>query len=177
MADRLRGAGRFAPLGRAYLWSRSALSAGWLRIRRLGVRLPPGALIRQTRGSHRETSSRAAPLRGSLPGGRGSLVYCLPDRGQLPHPQAFRGGRMARGPPQVPPALHADELLVAQPRRALLRRDHPQTHPTRQLSQRQRAHRCHQTTTCARPTPIPSRSYGRPKRTTSSRRSRSVERL
>src|SRR5271157_4530639 len=50
---------------------------------------------------------------------------------------------MAGQAPALSPALHAHLGLVAQSGRALLRLDHPGTHPTRRLHLRSRARSCH----------------------------------
>ena len=64
-----------------------------------------------------------------------------PDRRQLPHPHPRQPRRLARQAPALPPALHPDLELLAQPRRALVPRAHRQGDPTRRLPQRPRPDR------------------------------------
>ena len=55
-----------------------------------------------------------------------------PDLRQLRHPQDPRDEELADPPPPVPPALHPDQLLLAQSRGTLVRRaDQPQAAPLR----------------------------------------------
>ncbi len=49
------------------------------------------------------------------------------------------GEGVARQASPLPPPLHADEGFVAEPRRALLRRDHDEAHPPRRIQERRRA--------------------------------------
>jgi transposase len=67
------------------------------------------------------------------------------DLRQLLHPQARRGPQVAgqAGEQADHPALHADRMLVDQPRGMLLLRDHPASHPPRLLYLRQGTHRNH----------------------------------
>ena len=60
-----------------------------------------------------------------------------PDRRQPVHPQDTGDPQMAPRPSPVPPALHPDRIVLAQPRRTLVRRDHHETHPPRRTPQRQ----------------------------------------
>ena len=59
-------------------------------------------------------------------------------RRQLRHPQASQGEGVARQASALPPALHPDLRLLAQPGRALLRAHHRGRHPARRLPQRRR---------------------------------------
>ena len=52
--------------------------------------------------------------------------------------QDARGEGVARQASALQAALHADQRVLAQSRRALLRRDHDQAHPARRLQQRRR---------------------------------------
>ena len=60
----------------------------------------------------------------------------------------------------LPAALHADQRLLAQPGRALLRRDHEQAHPARHLQRAWPSSRRPSTTISTATTPIPSPSCG-----------------
>jgi hypothetical protein len=58
-----------------------------------------------------------------------------PGAGQLRHPQDPTGAQLAAPPSAVPPALHPDQQLLAEPGRALVRRaHHPQAAPIRHRS-------------------------------------------
>ena len=52
------------------------------------------------------------------------------------HKAPSRCKRWLPAPPPLHPALHADLIVLAQPRRAPVRRDHPPAHPSRNLRQR-----------------------------------------
>src|SRR4030088_2109353 len=57
---------------------------------------------------------------------------------QLRHPQPSRRPGLAGQAPPLPPALHPNLVLLAQPGRTLLRQHHRQSHPPRRLPQRPR---------------------------------------
>ena len=59
-----------------------------------------------------------------------------PRRRQLRDAQDSCRESLACQAPPLPSALHADQRILAQPRRALLRRDHEEAHPARHLHQR-----------------------------------------
>ena len=61
-----------------------------------------------------------------------------PDHRQLRHPQDAGGQTVAEKTPALPHPFHPDIGLLAQHGRALLRRDHPKTHPARRLQKRRR---------------------------------------
>src|ERR1044072_1649711 len=79
---------------------------------REGDRFPaptaPGRGVQEVPGQARQGSSRR-PRRAS-------------DPGQLRHPQAARGQAVAAGTPALPPALHADQFVLAEPGGAVVRR-------------------------------------------------------
>src|SRR3954452_8060143 len=67
---------------------------------------------------------------------------CAPHPGQLRHPQNARDPPLARPPPPLPPALHPDQQLLAQPRRTALRRTHhPDAAPWRPPQRRRSRNR------------------------------------
>ena len=65
------------------------------------------------------------------------------DPGQLRHPQPPRRADLAGPPPAVPPALHPDLLVVAEPGRTLVPRTHRQGTTPWQLQLRARPHHRH----------------------------------
>ena len=60
------------------------------------------------------------------------------DHGQLQHAQDEGREGVAREASALPRALHPDLVVMAEPRRALLCRDHGQAHPARRVHQRRR---------------------------------------
>ena len=68
--------------------------------------------------------------------GRACAARYPSDPGQLCHPQDARGAGLAGQAPALQAAFHADQRLMAEPCRTLLRRDHIKAHPTWQLRKR-----------------------------------------
>lgn len=67
------------------------------------------------------------------------------DRGQLRHPQTCQGAHLAGKPPALSYPLHSHLLFLAESGGTLVRLDHPTSHPSRFLPQRQatdRENRC-----------------------------------
>ena len=79
---------------------------------------------------------------------------------QLRDAQDARGEGVARQASALQAALHADQRLLAQSGRALLRRDHEQAHPARCIFTAWPSWKRRSTTISAATTPIPSRSCG-----------------
>src|SRR5512146_2284087 len=107
--------------------------------------------VRRARGRHRQGHRRllrAAPAPGvpALPqtGGQGLPAPRAASRaGQLRHPQAPRGARLAGPEPPRPVALHPHLRFLAEPRGDLLRDHHPASHPPRHLRFGEGPHRRH----------------------------------
>ena len=85
-----------------------------------------------------------------------------PGAGQLRDAQDAGGEAVVPAAPGVPPALHADEQLVAEPGGAVLRRDHREADPPRGRSAAWRRWRRRSGSTWSITTPRPSRSCGPP---------------
>src|SRR4051812_17282121 len=115
-------------------------------------RLPPGRHrrpVRRPRGrrSHRGAGDHPTPPPAprdrvpKIPGrdrqGRARRLRRAPGGRQPLHPQDRRDPQVAPRPPPVPPALHPDRVVLAEPGRTLVRRDHHETHPPRRSPQRQ----------------------------------------
>ena len=75
-------------------------------------------------------------LAGARPDHPGAPPRGPSDSRQLREPYTPQGGSVVRRPPPVSPPLRADECLVAQPDRALVRRDHAQADSPGDLPQR-----------------------------------------
>ena len=93
------------------------------------------ALDIATGSGHRPALTAATATRSSCVSSRPSTPPCPRSwtctwSGQLRHPQDPGDQDLAAAPPSLPPALHPDLRLLAQPGRALVRRaDQPQTPP------------------------------------------------
>ena len=69
------------------------------------------------------------PASSGFPGSE--VARAAPHHRQLRHAQARQSKGVARAPSAIPPPLHPDLLVLAQPGRALVRADHATRHPTR----------------------------------------------
>ena len=100
-----------------------------------------GKVITQMTAQHRAAEFKGLPGRdrqaGPRPAGRARHLR------QPVDPQDRRDPPLAGPPPPLPPALHPDRLLLAQPRRTLVRRNHHEAHPPRRAPLRRRPQRRH----------------------------------
>ena len=103
--------------------------------------LASGSVIAQSYRQHRHQEFLALPQAHRRRRAQGPGP--APGPGQLRHAQDPRDPPVAAEASQVPPALHPDQLIVAQPRRALVRRAHQPQAPPVSPPQRHRARKRH----------------------------------